>query len=532
MLVCTMEIIIFMAMLSTVRPFPTRLQPHLAKSRTDYSGTDPMQRLLSVDLQQHERNRNLLNDRTDEACDWITEVQAFQDWLKGEDSKSLVLLGKLGFGKTFTIAYVVQYLKNYNGAFASNTPAIGTGLITADSASQPGPNVYVYYCKDDGTAEQALNVFRSLLSQLLKDHKHLYSHSNKWVWDQEKKGGGDPIFDPSCLSDLLIELVAMLQQPTFFIIDALDECSPRDRGVLLDFLEQFCDQTTSSTTRVLTSARASQSDLNEKLFPKNAVRICSWEFTLPQRDRCIAEFLVNHHLRHVSEDEDVRRLLVKKLTSGMQGCAMWARMTLEYLVTRRCTSVGTIQSFLEKNELPTALTELFLGVFENVTNGDGVCKWLLARSLEIIAGAQYRLDFDELLYALSVRTPPSKGGVSRAVKDLEELRKNLCREVDEGRIRQLLRPFAELEPTVGFVHQSLKDAVLEFPALTDAAPSTVGGGIEGVMLRTCVDYLLLDDFNWTETIPDDKGVRGEVSQVHQEMWEVHKEISLARRKMQ
>ena len=172
---------------------------------------------------------------------------------------------------------------------------------------------------------------------------------------------------------------------------------------------------------------------------------------------------MNHYMgRRVSKE--VCRLLVDKLTSGMQGCAIWARMTLEFLVTRRCASVDTIQSFLEKKELPKPLTELFLGVFENVTDGDDVCKWLLARSLELIAGARRPLSFDELLYAL-------KGGVSRAVKDLAKLRDNLCREVDEGRIRQLRRPFAVLEPTVGFVHQSLKDAVLEFPALTDAGLS-------------------------------------------------------------
>ena len=107
----------------------------------------------------------------------------------------------------------------------------------------------------------------------------------------------------------------------------------------------------------------------------------------------------------------------------------------------------------------------------------------------------------------------------------------MCKEVDEKRIRQLLRLFADLEPRVGFVHQSLKESVLKFPAPTDAAPSTIGGGIEGVMLKTCFDYLMLDDFNWTETIPDDKGVSGEISQAHQEMRDVHEKILQANRKM-
>ena len=68
------------------------------------------------------------------------------------------------------------------------------------------------------------------------------------------------------------------------------------------------------------------------------------------------------------------------------------------------------------------------------------------------------------------------------------------------------------------MHQSLKDAVLyEFSAPTDAAPLrqqwwTGVSGIEGVMLRTCVDYLMLDDFHWTETASD-----GNMSQIRRKM---------------
>ena len=244
-------------------------------------------------------NLGHLKHRTDEACSWITEVPAFQDWLTGRGPQSLALLAKLGFGKTLTIAYVVQYLKSSgDGAFGSNTPTTDT----LSSESQPHHrNVYSYYCKDSRNVNQALNAFRVLLSQLLGDHKDLCLHFNRWVQEQ-KKQGHRPTSDPSCLKDLLIDLVAKLQQPTFIIIDALDECFLSDRGVLLDFLEQVCDRTTSTPTRALTSARASQSDsdLSEKLFPKKAVPICSWELKLPQRDHDIVEFLVNHHMRHVS----------------------------------------------------------------------------------------------------------------------------------------------------------------------------------------------------------------------------------------
>ena len=181
------------------------------KSRTDYSVNDPMQQVPFDDIQQREhecQTRILLKHRTDEACHWITKVPAFQKWLSGQGPESLALLGKLGFGKTFMIAYVVQHLKSGDDTLACNTPTTtGTPSTTAASASQPYRNVYFYYCKDDGTTNKALNVFRSLISQFLKDHKLLCWQFNTWVREQEKDGS-DPTFDPSCLGKLLIDLVS------------------------------------------------------------------------------------------------------------------------------------------------------------------------------------------------------------------------------------------------------------------------------------------------------------------------------------
>ena len=103
---------------------------------------------------------------------------------------------------------------------------------------------------------------------------------------------------------------------------------------------------------------------------------------------------MNHHMRHVSVSEDVRRLLVENLTSRMHGCAMWARMTLEYLVTgARRTSVDSVKSYLKKNAPPKPLTELYLGVFENMTRDDDECKWLLSRSLALIAPGGVRTSY-------------------------------------------------------------------------------------------------------------------------------------------
>ena len=174
------------------------------------------------------------------------------------------------------IAYVVQYLKHGDSALAFNTPT-GTCSTTAASASQSRRNVYFHHCKDDGTTNKATNVFCSLVAQLLKDHQDLCSHFDSQVQKLKKDGHPRPLSDPNCMKDLLIDLVTMLPPPTFLIIDGLDECLPIGRKFLFDFMEQVCDRTTS--IRVLTSARASHLGGGEKLFPKTAVPICSWNLT-------------------------------------------------------------------------------------------------------------------------------------------------------------------------------------------------------------------------------------------------------------
>ena len=131
----------------------------------------------------------------------------------------------------------MQYLKKGDGALASNTPTTGARSITAASASQPTQNVYFHYYKDDGTTKKALNVFHGLLSQLLKDHKHLRPQFNSQVQKQETDGY-HPTSNTSRMKDLLIDLVAMLPQPTFtfLILDALDECLLEDRKYLFDLV--------------------------------------------------------------------------------------------------------------------------------------------------------------------------------------------------------------------------------------------------------------------------------------------------------
>ena len=97
------------------------------------------------------------------------------------------------------------------------------------------------------------------------------------------------------------------------------------------------------------------------------------------------------------------------------------------------------------------------------------------------------------------------------------------------------------------MHESLRCAVLhEFPVLTDAMPPRQQGwtgfsGIQGVMLGTCVDYLMLGDFIWSEMIASpyipryvhdsELGRKGCScwyrepqlrSQVHEKMWNDHR----------
>ena len=409
------------------------------------------------------------------------------------------MYGDMGCGKTFTVAYVVDYLRS-------------------DPHKTIKPLVCSYFCKDDGEMNQVKNIFRSLLSQLLAAKESLRWHFHEWYRTRQGNTQVDPTQSINELRALLVKLVISLRQALYIVIDALDECSDEARADLVDFFEQIRREPGQSAAgssdlqeqaglvRVFTSSRYG----DHSRIPSGTEIICMPNNA--QRDLCIVRHLSSRYLEKLTLP--TRELVTNKVAAKMQGSAIWARMVLQYLqkTCSRTTREASIERTLHDIPQPQGLSELYVRLFEKVVGDVADNRWILARSLDLMAAARRQLTLRELSYAVCIEYAPSEkakslGGMTEAD--------------DYERILDLVRPFVSVEESssrqtspnayVRLVHQSLKQVIMRLPPYEWTTTSGItcnttklfrAAELNGLVLHLCIDYLLLQEFGTQELVPD------------------------------
>lgn len=402
----------------------------------------------------------------------------------------VAMYGNVGCGKTMTVAYVVDYLRK-----------------TVDrSVNTDRPVVCSYFCKDDGNMSQARTMFRSLLSQLLTADGSLLDDFRLWYRDRKGEGQVNPTQSVDELRGLLVKLMRSLRQALYIVIDALDECDPISRNHLLDLIEQVgakpshtggCESKFSQRTgriRIFTSSRPD----TEHSHSPTSTGIIQHRHNV-ERDLMIARHLADIYLAHL--DIAVRNTVINTVGRRTEGSAIWARMTIQYVLQSKAACEHDIKDMLEK-DLPGEVSELYARLFDKITNGLPRNCSTLARTLDVLAAARRQLTLEELTYAVCMekdgRAPDTLLGI----------------QVDCQRIYGLVRPFlseevsprsiVEKSSSVRLVHQSLKDAIMRqspscwtrenFSGNASIMPGVREAELNGLALRLCVRYLLLQEF--------------------------------------
>jgi hypothetical protein len=92
--------------------------------------------------------------RADQACEFILKDTSFINWYHASGSsgsRQLVILGEMGCGKTFTMAFIVEQLRQRKD----------------DHLQLPNPKICYYYCRDDETGKE-LAILSVLILSLLQ----------------------------------------------------------------------------------------------------------------------------------------------------------------------------------------------------------------------------------------------------------------------------------------------------------------------------------------------------------------------------
>jgi Cdc6-like AAA superfamily ATPase len=102
--------------------------------------------------------------RADQACEFILEDTSFINWYHAagsSGSRQLVILGEMGCGKTVTMAFIVEQLRQRK------------------DDQLPNPKICYYYCRDDETGKE-LAILSVLILSLLQQLPGLKKRFSDW----------------------------------------------------------------------------------------------------------------------------------------------------------------------------------------------------------------------------------------------------------------------------------------------------------------------------------------------------------------
>ncbi|KAL1862561.1 hypothetical protein Daus18300_008520 [Diaporthe australafricana] len=429
--------------------------------------------------------------RSDDACAWITAERQFVEWTCTIPGV-LTLFGDMGCGKTAVASYVVQYLTQ---SLPATTP------------------VLAFYCIEQSKVDLR-TIYKAFVYQLLQKRTELKVDFQRW-YDRSKSDtqGFKPTDHAGYLAEFLSEAIRKSKSSIAIVLDGLDECDEDTRHDVIALFRDLIRE--GARLRVFLSSRPlddvqttltqSSPDAKEEAarIPEPALFHADMKPTR-DRDRILAQ--------HLSQrlDLKVQPTVVAQLSELAEGSAMWLCLAAEALRKAGVRNEAGLRRILEFLRTSPSLVGLYRRLFDS--DDIEACADVVERALETLAVARRPLTPEELSYAAFM----DDCGASLS-------------ELDEGAasvdLLALIRPFVSITSLgtqrgigVHLVHQSLLDLILRAPptSWSDMVEAKDGrqqnsqgskqaeerrkrmeerrGQLNGTLLRSCVTYLLYDEF--------------------------------------
>lgn len=236
--------------------------------------------LTSADALQNHRDVSKVRDENPESGMWLLKNRTYVAW-RSDDVPGMPILwmnGILGAGKTVLISVVVD-----------------------DCRQDRAVSTAFFYCHHgDLQRTELMPILRALLAQLLHvDHVLL-----PWCYKHFVGSNQSSLTDENLCKDLLSTLL-LSNHRTFLILDGLDECEPKTRRALLNFLDRAiaaCESHDPGKLRVMIASR-DEDDVRKSLTAAAQISISS---SLNEGDlrKYIAKRCCQLHERFEELDQD------------------------------------------------------------------------------------------------------------------------------------------------------------------------------------------------------------------------------------
>lgn len=334
---------------------------------------------------------------------WLLEDSTYADWHKGSASSLLWLHGKVGAGKSTLVSMVIE------------------DAMRRFKVGRSPPPVYFYCSRSAAEPERSdpAAILSSIVRQLSCAEPGL-PLLPPVIEKYEKKGqgfssGGLQIEESRDLISELIEYYPM----TTIVIDALDECDPEKRDMLLDAIENLLQNSSLGLLKVFVSSRDDQDIVcTLREYPnldlvssRNSADIEA--FVKEETDRLVKK---RRLLRNSHAKEELKILIINEVSRNADGMFRWASLQLELLCTMKLDQ--DVRARLGR--LPPKLEQLYLEIYEkNLLKYSGdfgkstirnIMKWLLC--------AQRQMKTSEFCTAVAMNILPGEDLTKEHVLDL------------------------------------------------------------------------------------------------------------------
>lgn len=294
------------------------------------------------------------------------------DWRSSDHSRTLILTGRLGSGKTVLLANVVDDLN-------------------IDDEAQKAP-VALFFCRHDlPESLKPHTILGSLVGQLLRPTSDLADHVEK----HGLKSGND--YSKAMYNLLKCSLAA--GSKVYFVIDGLDECDGVDRKAVIHELRQW-----QNYYKILLCATVRQEPKSPFVDDTEWTELAQTTIAAIPDNRQDIEAFIEAELeariktgRLVTGDPFLVLEIQDALVNGSQGMFLWVVLQIESLCSM--TTDEAIRQALA--DLPRDLSQTFTRVLQR-SHDLSLDKSHQRSVLELIATAHRPLRVEELREALSV----------------------------------------------------------------------------------------------------------------------------------
>jgi len=347
---------------------------------------------------------------------WVLDNTEFQRWREDKDSRLLWIKGDPGKGKTMLLCGIIEELKKF----------------------APSDLLSFFFCQaTDSRINSATAVLRGLIYLVISQQPTLIYHVRK-KYDH----AGKTLFEDTNAWVALLEIFTNILQdpnlkPTYFIIDALDECVT-DRPRLLNMIVQ--ESSVSSRVKWIVSSR-NWLDIEEQLETAAQKARLSLELNADSVAAAVTIYIqhqVDQLARKKHYDTATRDTIQDYLSSHANDTFLWVALVCRALANSK---VRKRHSLAKLRTFPAGLDALYLQMLEHISHSEvaELCKHILA----VVTRVHRPSSLQELSSLVDV-----PDDISNDLESLEEII-GLCGSFLTIRNR-----------IVYFVHQSAKDFLL------------------------------------------------------------------------